>query len=90
MKIEINVPDYTPPRGIQFVWEDGFTIKTEPHGDGFIIRANRDGLISLARHFLTLAQENVPPGWHFHLDDLNALEDGSCELIIEKMIEEQT
>ena len=89
MKIEINVPDYTPPRGIQFAWEDGFIIATEPHGHGFIIRANRDGLISLARHLLTLAQETVPGGWHFHLDDSNALEDGSCELTVEKMIEEQ-
>lgn len=89
MKIEIDIPDYSPPEGLRFVWEDDFTIVVEPHGDGFIIRANRDGLISLARHLLTLAQENVPPGWHFHLDDSNSLENGSCELIVEKIIEGQ-
>lgn len=48
------------------------------------MEANREGLISLARHILLLAQDDVPNGSHFHLDEFNSLENGSLELIISK------
>ena len=38
---------------------------------------------SLARIFADLAEE--PPGSHIHLDAYNSLEDGSAELIVEKI-----
>ena len=46
-----------------------------------VIRANRNGLITLAKILLTLAQENVPAGSHVHLDEDNFLEDDSSELV---------
>ena len=87
MIVQIEVPKYEG-RGLRFVWEDDFCIKTEAHHEGHdyvFIRANAPGLVSLARHFLLLAQSTVPTGFHFHLDDSNSLEDGSVELIVEKL-----
>lgn len=85
MKREINVPEYDPKHGLRTEWDYGFTIEAQIQGGGVLIKANQAGLVSLARHLLTLAQEQVPVGHHIHLDDSNALEDGSCELILEKM-----
>ena len=50
-----------------------------------VISANREGLISMVNHLLNLAQVDVPCGTHIHLDEYNALEDGSIDLIIEKI-----
>lgn len=84
MKIELDIPDFEPDKGLQSTWENGFVIDTKVKSDVIIIKANSAGLKSLAIQLLTLAQEGVPSGNHFHFDDLNSLEDGSIELIIEK------
>ena len=79
-EIKILIPEYD--NGVECVWEENFKIKTSASFDALTIEANRDGLISLARHLLHLAQDDVPNGCHFHLDEYNALESGSLELII--------
>ena len=79
----INIP-YNSEKGIEFNWEYGFEINTSFDKE-ILISANKAGLISLARHLLTLAQDSVPSGTHIHFDDLNSLEDGSIGLIIEKL-----
>jgi hypothetical protein len=84
MKINIEVPDYSPQDGMRFKWEDGFLLESKIIHDTVVIKANREGLVSLARHLLTLADASVPQGYHFHLDDSNSLSAGSCELIFEK------
>ena len=81
--MNINVPVYNE-KGFSFVWEEGFSIKCSIHNTSVCIEANKEGLISLARHLLELAQENVPEFEHFHLDKYNSLEDNSTELIIVK------
>ena len=48
-------------------------------------QCHASGLRSLARLLLTLAQDGVPQHHHIHLDESNALEDGSATLIIERM-----
>ena len=63
-------------------WEEGFTISVGTDSNTVVIRANREGLLSLANHMTALAEET--PGSHIHLDEYNALEEGSVELIIEK------
>ena len=63
-------------------WEEGFTISVGTDSNTVVIRANREGLLSLANHMAALAEET--PGSHIHLDEYNALEEGSVELIIEK------
>ena len=63
-------------------WEEGFTISVGTDSNTVVIRANREGLLSLANHMAALAEEI--PGSHIHLDEYSALEEGSVELIIEK------
>ena len=62
-------------------WENGFVIDVRTESGAAVIRANREGLLSLANHLKALAGE--PAGSHIHLDQWNALEDGSVELILE-------
>ncbi len=66
-------------------WEDNFSIKCETdNSNSVVITANSSGLVSLARHLLTLAQQNVPINTHIHFDESNSLEDGSINLTIVK------
>ena len=85
MIIEINVPNYRKEEGIKYVWDDNFVIESSIDANVITIKANEAGLRSLARQLLTLAQPDIPSGHHMHYDDLNSLEDGSYELIIEKI-----
>ena len=63
-------------------WEEGFTISVDTGENTVVVRANREGLLSLANHMISLAEE--APGSHIHLDENNSLEESSAELIIEK------
>jgi len=85
MEISINIPNFNENHGLRFEWEDGFEIKTSISNGVIILSANKEGLISLAKQLLTLAQENVPIGHHMHYDDYNSLDENSKELIIEKI-----
>jgi hypothetical protein len=85
MKMNIDVPDYSPEHGFPIQWDEEFEIVARIESGTVLIQANQAGLVSLARLLLTLSQRNVPSGQHVHLDDSNSLEDGSCELIIDKL-----
>jgi hypothetical protein len=84
MEIKINVPDYDISTGFKYQWEDGFRINLKEEDGIIVLTANKEGLLSLANHFLSLAQDNVPTRVHLHLDDMNALEVDSLEWVIEK------
>lgn len=62
-------------------WVDGFEINVRIENGAAVISANKEGLLSLANHLKSLAEEQ--PGGHIHLDVYNSLEDGSAELILE-------
>ncbi len=85
MKKEIEIFPYDSKKGVQLKWETDFCISVKVEYEAVTISADKGGLISLARHLLTLAQDEVPQGVHFHLDEYSALEDGSIELIVERM-----
>jgi hypothetical protein len=53
--------------------------------DATVIAGNAEGLASLADHLLRLAADHAPSGAHLHLDDLNGLEPGSVEIILERI-----
>ena len=84
MKINMEIPDYSPESGIEYKWENGFEIKAVTNNEVIIITANKAGLISLANHLLNLAQDKIPAGHHLHFDQYNSLEEASNELIIQK------
>lgn len=64
-------------------WVDGFEIKAVAENGEIVISANREGMLSLAKHLTELA--NGTSGDHIHYDQHNALEEGSAELIIERI-----
>ena len=66
---------------MRFDWEDGFDIAVKNENGAVCIKANREGLVSLARLCIALAKETN--GSHIHLDAYNSLEEGSDELILE-------
>lgn len=80
---QIEVPDYDE-NGIKTEWEYDFEITCSVFENAVNITANRAGLLSLAFHLLTLAQEDVPSGSHIHYDESNSLEDGSNEFVFIK------
>jgi hypothetical protein len=53
-------------------WVDGFEIKAVIENDQIVISANKEGLLSLAKH-LTVLADGVP-GNHVHYDEYNSLE----------------
>ncbi|WP_046213468.1 Imm32 family immunity protein [Paenibacillus wulumuqiensis] len=85
MKVQIKINEYQEEQGIRLEWEDNFEIACLIEGDTINIKANNEGLFSLAKHLLTLAQNKIPTGRHLHFDDINSLEEGSATLIIEKI-----
>lgn len=81
----INIPNYTKERGVEYSWIENFEIEVQLGDNGVKICANSAGLSSLANLLLGLAQESVPNGYHLHLDEYNSLEEGSLELLIQKI-----
>jgi hypothetical protein len=84
MRITLDIPDYKSEDGLPYHWENDFQINSVLSEKEMTISANKEGLISLAIQLLTLAQDNVAPGSHFHYDSYNSLEDGSFDIIIQK------
>ena len=84
-KVTLNVPNYSPDTGVALNWEGNFTIKVSDINGSVSIEANTEGLVSLANHLLNLSQSSVPIGTHLHLDEYNSLEEGSLDLIIQKI-----
>ena len=68
---------------MELKWIDGYSIAVEKQNETILLKANREGLLSLAQLMTTLADE--APGAHIHLDQYNSLEDESLELIIERV-----
>lgn len=68
--------------GLKREWERDFRLEVAVEGREVTIRANRAGLVSLAKQLLTMAQEHVPSGCHLHYEAGTALEDDSHDLVI--------
>ena len=64
-------------------WVDGSEIKAVAENGGIVISANSEGMLSLAKQLTALA--DGAPGDHIHYDEHNSLEEGSAEMIIERV-----
>lgn len=64
-------------------WINNSEIRVRAEDGTVLVSANREGLLSLSRQLAALAEEQ--PGSHIHYDRYNSLEDGSSELIIERI-----
>ncbi|HEY7584548.1 MAG TPA: hypothetical protein VIB78_13130 [Acidimicrobiia bacterium] len=82
MDMTIDVIEYDNRRGLEFAWDNSFSIAVVQRSHGVEIVANRAGLISLARVLLTMAQDSIdlPRPFDIELDESNALEDDSLPL----------
>ncbi|MFD7107306.1 Imm32 family immunity protein [Streptomyces celluloflavus] len=80
----IDVPERRVDGGLQFVWDDDFEIELTVRSMEVVIKANRAGLTSLARHLLTLAQQGVHEGSHIHLTADQEIE-SEIDLILERV-----
>jgi hypothetical protein len=85
MKITLDIPEYDSNKGFSYKWENGFEIKIGREDNTIVLSANKAGLLSLANHCINLAQDDVPFNYHLHFDQSNSLEDGSLELLIQKV-----
>jgi hypothetical protein len=87
MEFRYTLPEYNSSTGVRRDFEGDFRIAAVIDDSGIIVlKANRDGLISLAKQMIALAQPDVPYGSHFHYDAGTSLEDDSVDLIITKLI----
>ena len=68
---------------MELKWERDAGILVRIDGDTAVISADRSGLLSLAEQLRTLAGE--VSGSHIHYDEYNSLQEGSAQLIIEKI-----
>ncbi len=68
---------------MQVEWIDGFKIKAVAENGEIVISANREGMLSLAKQLMALADGVI--GDHIHYDAQTSLEEGSSELIIERI-----
>ena len=64
-------------------WVEGFEIQVKIQDGIAVISANKEGLLSLAKQFTALAEGM--PGDHIHYDEHNSLEDGSSEMVVERI-----
>ena len=64
-------------------WEPGFAIRVNANSSEVLISGNKEGLLSLSRQLAALAE--AAPGSHIHYDRFNSLEDGSPEMVIERI-----
>jgi hypothetical protein len=80
----IDVPECRDGEALRFVWDDDFEIELTVSLTEVVIKANRAGLTSLARHLLTLAQQGVRSGSHIHLTADQEIESQN-DLILERV-----
>ena len=85
MEMKLDIPEYDSKEGLPSHWSPGFAITVGALDNEVQIKANKAGLISLAVQLLTLAQDDVPTGRHYHYDEHTCLEDGSKGLVVEKL-----
>ncbi len=68
---------------MEIEWEEGSEIRVKVENGTAVISANREGMLSLAKQLMALADR--APGDHIHYDENNSLETGSAEMIIERV-----
>lgn len=85
--VTLNYSLYSTETGVLWNWYDNAKVSVNIDFDekSCLISWNQEGLLSLAQHLVSLAQDGAPTWTHFHLDDFSSLEKGSNEIIFEKI-----
>lgn len=85
--INLYYPLYTKEKGVLWNWNENskVSVKIDFDEKSCLISWNKEWLLSLAQHLVSLAQDWAPTWTHFHFDDFSSLEKGSDEIIFEKI-----
>ena len=86
MEVILTLPDFEPDRVFEFLWADDFQIKVSLGATNVVIECKKEGLVSLATHLLTLAQDDFEDGFALNYTVLDALEEGSIDLTFVKAV----
>lgn len=85
--VMLDVPVYSAERGLWRELDSGH-VSVDLVGDDVNLCGDRQGLVWLAVQLLALAGEEVPDGYHHHIDRADGeLAEGSRSLIIEYVAE---
>ena len=84
MEVKVNVPD-NPAEGIVATLAEDYRIQIVFEDGEVGIWADKEGLLSLARQLLFLAQEAVPSGRHIHFGPDSGLDENSLACLIGKL-----
>ena len=85
MRFEYMPPPYSRETGVRIEWEPDWRIAATVARDTIVLSADRAGLVTLAKHLLALAQDEVPAGAHLHYDAGEQLDDDSNPVVIERL-----
>jgi len=86
MKVEIEVPDYSPEDSLPLSIPANSRLSSRLDGspDQIVITGNPEGLRALGTALIALAGPTVPSHFHLHVDQHNRwLDAGSVELVVE-------
>ena len=84
MQIKLSIPDYDG-NALDVIWEENSNYSLSVEENGVVLRANKQGLISLAKQMIYMAYNNLPTGSHVHYDSFfTKLNNEGVELVIEK------
>lgn len=83
MKLEIEIPDYDG-NAMDVIWEANANYAVKIFENDVIIKANAQGLISLAKQMMYMVYNNLPSGSHVHYDDFFTKLKNKYDLVIEK------
>lgn len=83
MKIEIDLPDYDGI-GVDVIWEENADYTLDVFDDEVVLKANREGLLSLGKEMIYFAENNLQEGSHIHYDSFFTGKDRDYALILEK------
>jgi hypothetical protein len=87
LSVAVEVKAYDPALGVGTWWDEDAILRAEVWESPektVVISGNPAGLVSFARHLLTLAHDAVPDGRHLDFDTYCGwLEEGSAALRIE-------
>jgi hypothetical protein len=77
--------EYSSDTGALYETDEKMIVKLIVDNETCILSANREGLIALAKSLIKLADDTTPSGAHYHLDVPVFMEEGSAELIIDRI-----
>lgn len=85
MIVNFEIPDYDG-NAVDVIWEDGAKYIATSDEESVILKANSEGLLSLAKQMIYLALNSIPTGSHVHYDEFFVGKGVSDKhLIIEKI-----